>query len=216
MKKTTGGFRRAAWGLALGLGVAACGGSHSSGPSGGHAFLLEHNARFNDGRTVRWPSLPIVVSLGGVATADEVTAWTGATGGAVTFAFVGSAPSNSISIRGRSGTDVCGVSTVFFDEDGTITSADIRVSTAVYRGPQCVRTVTHEIGHAIGFLNHTADGGLMDDDGGDGSFTPEVTRMIRDLYALPPGTAVAAQKRRGTELRSGGRRSMTFVYPVRP
>ncbi len=108
------------------------------------------------------------------------------------------------------------VTTVTYDGNGIITSADTRLSTAIFRGPQCVRTVTHEIGHAIGFLDHTANGGLMDPDGGNGQFTAEVTDTIRDLYSFPPGTAVAAEKPRVTELRSGGRHSVTIIYyPVR-
>jgi hypothetical protein len=216
--RATLSLRRAAWGLGFLLAVAGCGGSKHGGTGPvGNALLLEHNAQFNDGRTVRWPNLPIVVSLGGLATVDEVTAWTGATGGAVTFTFVsGPPPPNSIDIRGQGGTEFCAVTTVNYDSNGTITSADTRLSTAIFRGPQCVRTVTHEIGHAIGFLDHTANGGLMDPAGGHGQFTAEVTDTIRDLYFFPPGTAVAAEKPRVTELRSGGRRSVTITYyPVR-
>jgi hypothetical protein len=93
---------------------------------------------------------------------------------------------------------------------------EVQVSQAIYRGPQCVRTVTHETAHAIGFLGHTTDGGLMDDDGGDGEITPTVTQVLRDLYALPPGTLVSAQTKRLGLRRPGGRNVMTFVYPARP
>ena len=211
------GVRRLAGGLGLALLVAACGSSHHGGTAPSNTdFLVTHNAQYNGGRTIRWPSLPIPVSLGGIGRPDEVTAWTGATGGAVTFTFVGSPPPNSIAMRGRSGTDICGVTTVSYNDDGTISSADIELSTEIFRGPQCVRTVTHEMGHAIGFLDHTADGGLMDDDGGDGSFTSEVTQMIRDLYSLAPGTVVASQRTRATEQRIGSLRRVTITYyPVR-
>lgn len=184
---------------------------------GSNAYLFEHNAQFNGGRTVRWPSLPIRVWLGnGVATAGEVTVWTAATGGAVTFTFVGSGGGADISFQFRSGTDICGVTHVEFADTGEITSANIQVSQAVYRGPQCVRTVTHETGHAIGFLNHTSDGGLMDDDGGDGEITQPVSQMFRDLYFLAPGTVISAERRRPlVERRAGGRNVMTFIYPVR-
>jgi hypothetical protein len=92
----------------------------------------------------------------------------------------------------------------------------VHVSQAIYRGPQCVRTVTHETAHAIGFLSHTSDGGLMDDDGGNGDITPPVSQMFRDLYSLAPGTVINVEKRRPlVERRAGGRNVMTFVHPVR-
>jgi len=203
---------------ALVLALAGCGGGGGggSGPSADDfTLLVEHNARFNDGKTVRWPSLPIAVALNGIATPDEVTAWTEATGGRVTFTFGGGGA--GITMRFGSGTGICGVTTVTYLEDGQIVSADLRVVEDVYRGPQCVRTVTHEIGHAIGFLDHTADGGLMDDDGGDGAFTPPVTDTVRTLYGLPPGTFVGtAQKTRSALRRKGATYTVTFVYPMRP
>ncbi len=205
-------IRPAALLLAILPGLAACGGGGGSGPSAGTTFLIQHNAQFNDGRTVRWPTLPITVFLGGIANAAEVTAWTSATGGAVTFAFVGSAAAAGITIRGTSATDVCGVTNVVFSASGVITSADTALSTAIFRGPQCVRTVTHEMGHAIGFLDHTMDGGLMDADGGNGQFTMEVTQMISQLYSMPPGTFLGTEKRQLLLRPTEGRRSMRFVY----
>jgi hypothetical protein len=202
----------------LGLSLlAGCGGhSNASGPSPmDTALLVQLNARFNDGRTVRWASLPIPVFTNGIAREDEVNAWAAETGGAVTFAFVGSRPPAGISFRFGGGADVCGATTVQFTTDGLITSADVQVVQAIFRGPQCQRTVVHETGHAIGFLAHTADGGLMDPDGGNGEITAEDVSFIRALYALPPGTAVGLGERTRLPLGPLGRRSMTFVDPVR-
>jgi hypothetical protein len=197
--------------------LVACGKSHSSTGSHSTQFIITHNAQFNDGKTVRWASLPIVVALNGLASPDEVTAWTGATHNAVTFAFVGAPISNGVNLRGTSRTDICGLTTVEYGSDGRIASADVSLAVAVYHGPQCVRTVTHEIGHAIGFLNHTADGGLMDPDGGNGQFTTEVTETIEGLYSLAVGTDVGLGLRPQLGLRSPGRRTMVFVtYPKRP
>lgn len=206
-------------GLLLGaLGaLGACGGGNgATGPSGTNSFLYQHNARFNGGRTVRWPSLPIQVFANDIAQPAEVTEWTGASGGQVTFAFVGGSPAAGISFRFRGGADICGLSTVEYQSDGRIVSADVQVSEAIYRGPQCVRTVTHEIGHAIGFLDHTEDGGLMDDDGGSGKITAPVAGMMRDLYLMGPGSSVSAGEKLQTALRpSGGRYTRTFIHPVR-
>jgi hypothetical protein len=209
------------WGCALvvlvALAAGGCGGSKGhSGPSAEEfQFLFEHNAQFNDGRTVRWGGLPITVALNDIARADEVTAWSQATGGAVTFSFVGGA--GNISFRFGGGSGICGTTLVTYTDSGQIVSADVRVVASVFRGPQCVRTVTHEVGHAIGMLDHSADGGLMDPDGGDGSFTPPVTEMIRNLYALAPGTFIGSAQSARAALRPRGlTRTRTFVHPLRP
>lgn len=211
--------RRQTWhaaGLALlGLLLFGCGGDHGSG-STRNAPLFEFNASQNNGRTARWPVLPIRVFLGnGVAQAGEVNVWTAETSGAVTFAFVDGAGAANITFGFRSGTDVCGVTFIEYTDDGNITSADTQVSQSIYRGPQCVRTVTHETAHAIGFLGHTSDGGLMDPDGGNGQITPLVSGVLTDLYSLAPGTSVNAQVPRFGLRRPGGKNVLTFVYPVR-
>lgn len=207
-------WRAAGW-AALGLLLLGCGSGDGSGATK-NAPLFEFNAQQNGGRTVRWANLPVRVFLGaGVAQANDVTVWTGATGGAVTFTFVGSAASANIRFRFTSDTSFCGQTFIEFEDDGNITQVDTEVSQPIYRGPQCVRTVTHETAHAIGFLGHTSDGGLMDDDGGNGAITPLVGGMLRDLYLLPPGTLVVAQTKKLALQRPGGKRVMTFIYPVR-
>ncbi len=206
--------------LLLGL-IASCGGgggdhkNPTSSSTGDQQFLLQHNARFNDGRTVRWPNLPIRVFANDIARENEVTEWTGASGGAVTFVFVGSASGADITFRFGGGTDVCGQTLIQYLSNGNIVGADIQVIQAIFRGPQCQRTVVHEVGHAIGFLDHTADGGLMDPDGGNGVLTPPVASMIRQLYSMSPGTLVQALGPRTAERPVGGRRSITIVDPVR-
>jgi hypothetical protein len=198
------------------VGLFGCGKDHGTS-STTNAPIYEFNAQENGGRTVRWPNLPIRVFLGGnVARADEVSVWTQATNGAVTFAFVGSASAANITFAFQSATDVCGVTFIEFDDNGNMTSAETRVSQPIYRGPQCQRTVSHETAHAIGFLGHTSDGGLMDPDGGNGAITPLVAGVLTDLYHLAPGTSVSAEVKAFGLKRPGGRHHMTFVYPVRP
>ncbi len=211
--------RRPSWAVAAVLALSAlwllgCGNDSGTG-STKNAPLFEFNAQQNGGRTVRWPSLPVRVFLGSAARPDEVLVWTAATDGAVTFTFVGSAGAANVRFGFRSGTDICGVTFLEFTDDGDLTSADVEVSQSIYRGPQCQRTVTHETAHSIGFLGHTADGGLMDPDGGNGVITPLVAGVLRDLYHFPPGTRVSAETKRFGLRRPGGKNVMTFVSPVR-
>ena len=211
--------RRSTWTLAgvvaLGaLWLLGCGKDHT-GPSS-NTPLYEFNASQNNGRTVRWPVLPVRVFLGGnVAHADEVSIWTQATNGAVSFAFVSNAAAANITFAFQSATDVCGVTFIEYDDAGNLTSAETRVSQSIYRGAQCQRTVTHESAHAIGFLGHTSDGGLMDPDGGNGAITALVAGVLTDLYHLAPGTQVSAEAKAFGLKRPGGRNQLTFVYPVR-
>ncbi len=215
------GIRALPW-LLLPLLLGACGGGGKKNPAGPvdeeMQLLYDFNARENGGRTVRWANLPIRVFTNGIAQEDEVTEWTRVTGGKVTFAFGGGASAGTVSFRfGNLAANVCAVTLTTFDPpSGGILSADVQVAEDRYRGPGCGRTITHEVGHAIGFFEHTADGGLMDEDGGNGQFTDPVITMMRALYSLPPGTAVA----RGRSVdalgrRGGGRAVMVFVRPVR-
>ena len=211
------GVRRmgAAVAMLLVLALGGCGSKSSAGSDESDDFLVQHNARFNDGDTFRWATVPIPVFTNGLAQQGEVTAWTGATGRAVTFTFVGSRPSAGISFRaGDLPSDTCAVTTVL--HTNTIREADVEINTDIYRSRVCVRTVSHETGHAIGFFGHTSDGGLMDPDGGNGEFTADVTGMIRRLYALPPGTSVAGGERARFSLSPRNvLHSMTFVTKTR-
>src|SRR5262249_32908405 len=63
--------------LVIALWSAGCGGhkAHSGPSTSDTSLLVQLNAQFNDGRTVRWAGLPVPVFLNGVARADEVNAW---------------------------------------------------------------------------------------------------------------------------------------------
>lgn len=214
--------RRAAWGMAawavLSLALLV-GCDNDDDTSGGtkNAPLFEFNAIENGGRTVRWPNLPISVFLGhGVARASEVTVWTGASSGVVTFTFVGSAGAANVTYAtGVDNPGICGVTDILIDGDH-IVAANVAVNASLYRSAGCVRTVTHEAAHGVGFLGHTSDGGLMDDDGGNGVITPVVGQTLRDLYLLPPGSLVEAQLKQFGLQRPGRKKVVSFTYPVRP
>ena len=57
-----------------------------------------------------------------------------------------------------------------------------------------VDTVTHEVGHCIGFHGETHDGGVMDlTTAGSSEITTPVREMISLLYALPVGHDITSR-----------------------
>lgn len=202
--------------LALSLGLLACEDDTGIDDPEERALLFQLNAKENDGKTVRFDPLPIATHLpADVGSEDEVTEWDRVTGGKVSFQFVGSPPDRGIAFRLASlDEDICGVTEVEFDDD-RIQFADVRLNRRNYRSSGCQRTVTHEAGHAIGILDHTSDGGLMDPDGGDGDITNDVRDMVRNLYSLKPGTQVGIFERGSRAQRRSGRYVVTIVDYVR-
>lgn len=201
----------------LPLGLAACGKDESGiNDPEERALLFQLNAKENEGKTVRFDPLPIATFLAAdIGSEDEVTEWTRVTGGKVEFQFVGSPPAVGITFRLSSlDEDVCGVSDVEFDNN-RIQSADVRLNRRNYRSRGCQKTITHEAGHAIGILDHTSDGGLMDPDGGDGEITNDVRDMVRNLYSVKPGTQVGLFERGSRAERRSGRYVVTIVDHVR-
>ncbi len=204
--------------LAAGLG--ACGGDKKNNPAGASNealdFVLEHNASRNDGRTVRWANLPIRVFLNGVAQEEEATEWTRASGGLVTFTFVGSRSGADIVISFAAlPDDTCGETRITFRiASGELQApVEISINRAIFRQRNCVggRTVTHEIGHAIGFFGHTDDGGLMDEKGLSGEITGPVANMIRALYSLAPGTTIRQRAQSANARPAGGTGSIVII-----
>lgn len=193
--------RVGAWWVVLGaLLLAGCGGG-GKGPTApsepiNYALLRELNADYFGGRTVRWASTTIEVYNEGVPNAEAgVLAWTTATNGLFQFRFVSSQPAVGVTIRMRDFTKptICGGTPVYFTSSGVIQSATVEVDPLSLDPTICILTVSHEMGHALGLLGHTHDGGLMDPNGGNGQITEAVKQFFRDLYSLPPGTDVSGK-----------------------
>jgi len=155
------------------------------------------------------------VNAGDIPGAEgQFNRWRDVTGGAVTFSFVTSG--GGVQVReGEEDPDICAVTVVFFTTAGAIVRAEVTLA-PIWNTGACMDTIAHEAGHAIGFLGHTSDGGLMDPDGGNGEITGQVADMIKTLYAYPPGTMVkAAQVAKRASTAKGGLQSTTFVMPAR-
>ena len=155
---TAAGGRAAPVARVLPFALAACGGGADSGSSGDPAAVPAPAQRaFNDGVTDRWPNLPIRVFTNNIAQRDEVTEWTAVTGGLVTFAFVGGRSAADIFFSFTTGGAICGVTTVEFEADGRITSADVRVVRPC-SGPPVRQDSDPRGGARHRVLDHTADG----------------------------------------------------------
>jgi hypothetical protein len=173
------------------LTIVSCGGGGSSSgggggsPAGDYNYLNQHNAQFNNGVIIRWQSGSILVNTNGISGAENAfRQWN------LPFAFVNYNPGEGIVLRiGNPGPGICGVTTSQWDRgSGRLLSADIVINSDL---TNCVNTITHEAGHAVGFEDHTSDGGLMDPNGGNGQITAPVRNMITLLYSLPVGTNIA-------------------------
>ncbi|MBA4393692.1 MAG: hypothetical protein C0407_09090, partial [Desulfobacca sp.] len=153
----------------LALVLSACGSGSSNSGGGGsssdYRFLYDHNANVLNGHTVRWDSNTIKVYTAGISGAEAaINRWAGP----VSFTFVGSPPSDGIVFSWTSSGNFCGVASTYYLNSGKITQSLVAIHTN-QNGCQggLDNTLTHEAGHALGFFGHTADGGLMDPDGGN-------------------------------------------------
>jgi hypothetical protein len=172
-------------GSSSGGGGSSSGGGGSGWPSGDYNYLYRYNASLNNGIIIRWQT-PILVNTNGIPGAEDSFRQWGSL-----FSFVNYNPSEGIIVNiGNPGAGLCGITSGgrYYRSNGRMISANITIRSDLRN---CVNTITHEACHAIGFWNgHTADGGLMDPNGGNGQITTPVRNMINLLYALPLGTDI--------------------------
>lgn len=153
-----------------------------------YQFLYDHNAKELDGHTIRWQSNTIRVYTGGISGAEKaINRWQGP----VDFQYVGSPPSEGVSFSYTVSAQYCGVTYLNYLNSGKIIKATvyININQAFCRGG-LENTVTHEMAHALGFMDHTSDGSLMDPDGGDGTITARLRNFMSLLYSMPYGTDI--------------------------
>jgi hypothetical protein len=167
----------------------SCAGGGSDSGGGGsnsdYRFLYDHNAQELDGHTIRWDSNTIKVYTGGIPGAESaVSRWAGP----VNFQFVGSPPSDGISFSLAGSSSFCGVTNTYYFNSGRVSRAVVTInSNQQFCRGGLENTLTHESAHALGFFGHTADGTLMDPDGGNGSITGTLRNFMGLLYSHPYG-----------------------------
>jgi hypothetical protein len=186
------GLGRICFVVILLLMVCGCGGGSSSGgssssgtSSNSYQFLYDHNASLLGGYTIRWETNTVKVYTAGITGAETaISRW----GSTANFVFVNSPPSDGISFSVVNSSSYCGVTNTYYLNSGKITQAVIQVSAdQTYCRGGLANTVAHETAHALGFFGHTADGGLMDPDGGNGRITTALQNFFGLLYSHPYG-----------------------------
>jgi hypothetical protein len=178
--------------LYLLLVLSSCSLDHSSSGGGSssadYQFLNNHNAQNLDGHTIRWDSNTVKVYTGGIPGAESaVNRWAGP----VNFNFVNAAPSDGVSFSFTGSSSYCGSTSYYYYNSGRLYRAVIRINIDqdMCRGG-LENTLTHEMGHGLGFFGHTTDGTLMDPDGGNGEITGQLRSFMSLLYASPYGTDI--------------------------
>jgi hypothetical protein len=196
------------WLLCLALVLASCslGGSSSGGsssPGGSSAdfrFLNDHNANQLSGHTVRWESSNIKVYTAGLPGAEAaINRWAGP----VSFTFVSSPPADGISFKLASSNSLCGLTNTFYFNSGKITQAVVSIFDQTFCRGGLPNTLAHETAHALGFFGHTADGGLMDPDGGNGNISTQERTFMSLLYSQPFGWDITPFLSLNAKLTSG-------------
>ena len=178
---------------ACGVGESSSGSTDAGSPSGNYSYLYKYNAYRLDGHTIRWASNTIPVS-GATRKGWKraVRRWS-----MVRFEFVVTKPASGIEILGYNDLgNLCGLASFTYDSTGTIISCQMEIN-ILHNEMNCglvTNTITHEIGHCIGVLKHTRDGGLTDKKArGPSNISPAVIDMLKLLYALAPGTDINAK-----------------------
>ena len=148
------------------------------------------------GRTVRWKSTTIQVSGAVGSWRQAVDRWSNATN--VNLVHVDSTPAIGLGIEIVGYTDLsddaCGsAGGSYWSHSGERATCKVKMNSKI-DNMNCIEdwTMTHEVGHCLGFRGHSDDGGIMNKSSkaGSGKITDKTRAFINLLYSLPPGTDI--------------------------
>ena len=160
--------------------------------AGNYQFIYKINAAQFGGRTVRWASKSINVSgITNPSWQAAIRKWP-----VVRFKFDSS---KEIVFAGYSDEypKACGWAQPMWRSNGKMARCIIKLNTAI-DSMGCHSTelvLQHEVGHCLGIMGHTNDGGLMDPVCCSSKITSRVRRGLALLYALKPGTKIRSKAR---------------------
>ncbi len=157
-----------------------------------YQFVYKKNAAQFNGRTVRWASKTINVSgISNPSWQAAIRKWP-----VVSFKF---GSNKGIDFAGYSNEypESCGWAQPIWRSNGKLAQCIIKLNTAINSmGCHSIELVLqHEVGHCLGIMGHTNDGGLMDPSCCSSKITALVRRGLALLYSLPPGTDIRSKAR---------------------
>lgn len=150
--------------------------------------LYDYNASTNNGYTIRWPSTVKTYNV----YPEYFGRWAANTDGKIEFDFVSNQPSDGISVYIGSDLpdDAVGSTlTYYYPSTGKIARAVITIHPDHWNETEGPYILTHEAGHALGFVGHTTDGCIMDERIGARNYISDaVARVMTHLYSYSPHT----------------------------
>ncbi len=157
-----------------------------------YQFVYKRNAAHFGGRTVRWASKTINVSgITNPSWQAAIRKWP-----VVSFKF-GSNKGIVFAGYSNKGAGLCGWAQPMWRSNGKMARCTITLH-APFSPARCGSielVLQHEVGHCLGIMGHTNDGGLMDPVCCSSKITSPVRRGLALLYSLPPGTKIRSKAR---------------------
>lgn len=158
-----------------------------------YQYLYNYNAVYLSGRTIRYPNIPVRVGSTDIATSVSTAfnVWNSASGGRLRFTFGSGSGTITVTMDKTMSSNICGQCVTYWNSAGEIIEADITLNPDQSRcSGGLSKTLTHEAGHATGFLGH--DSSSIMNPTGSGQVTTQNKRFYRMLYTFKPGTDIRA------------------------
>ena len=156
-----------------------------------YQYLYSYNAVYLSGRTIRYPNIPVRVGSTSIPTSVSTAfnVWRSASGGRLRFTFSSGSGTITVTMDDTMSSNICGQCVTWWNSAGEIIEAKITLNPDQSRcSGGLSKTLTHEAGHATGFLGH--DSSSIMNPTGSGGVTTQNKRFYQMLYTFKPGTDI--------------------------